>query len=196
MRADKVKGLSLNQVAKKYNVSKSTASIVCRDVFYHEGRIYNSESEFRRERSKRQSGYNKQLPRKHYPSDDKDYRKAKYQIKKDSSNSNLYPCKNHCGKMIKRNGSYCIDCYTKILHLKTERRRIEKEKRERDTEERIKKNHKPVEADVCKSPLSPNQRHYMQIDCCNIGVCKYCGKKVDYSKLQEPYIEQIVSVGV
>jgi len=101
----------------------------------------------------------------------------------------LYPCKNNCGKMIRKRGGICINCYNKALHRLGERKQVENDKRKADTQARQEKYIATVKIDIC--PKSPNQRHWEVINADKIGICKYCGREKDYKKLQEKYVNFI-----
>lgn len=47
IRQDKLNGYSLNEISLRHGVSKATASLYCRDLFYYPGRVYQTEAEYR-----------------------------------------------------------------------------------------------------------------------------------------------------
>jgi hypothetical protein len=126
---------------------------------------------------------NKQMARKHYPSDNPEYRRNNRKQK-------LYYCKNNCGNMVCNPSSLCITCYNKALHRAGEKRQAENNKRQADTEARIKKHCQNATVSICDK--SPNKMHWEIINTeTNMGVCKYCGRVRDYNKLQREFKEKL-----
>ncbi len=123
---------------------------------------------------------------KRHPSDNPKLRREKYHHK-------IFLCKNNCGAKVTREDSFCRKCYNQLIYARAEMKQAEKDKRKKDTEERLRKRFKPANIDVCNSPISPNKRHFWQIDGDNYGTCKYCQKERDFKKLQEIYIPQIIA---
>ncbi len=105
------------------------------------------------------------------------------------SHHKKYPCRNNCGGTTVKHGSLCLSCYNKVLYAKAERQQAEIN---RQKEERLKvqaKLHKPAKLQIC--PKSPDKRHFEIINSDKIGVCKYCGRKKDYNKLQDKYLDSL-----
>ena len=165
IRRDKENGLSLNEIAYKYNCAKSTASFYCRDVFWHPFRKYATEREARQTPIDKKKG----MPRKRYPSD---FNKPRY----------TYPCI-ICGAKITRKGRFCIVCYTELRKLQA---LVNAEEEGRERAQRIRanierQNRRMPKATVSVCPKSPNERHYWVIDSTNIGACKYCEEIKDFN---------------
>lgn len=164
IRNAKREGMSLQDISKTFGCSKSTASLYCRDLFYHPSRKYNTEEQARQIPIERRKG----KLRRRYPSDYNRKRK-------------LYSCVS-CGNLISRKGHLCLKCYTAKLIEATNQRIAHKlvsaeERRKR----RLERSLPPVEIEVCPSPKSPNQRHFWFIDSQEHGVCHYCGEKRDFT---------------
>ena len=188
MRADKLQGISLKEIARKYGISLSTTSLYCRDLFSHPSRKYQTEAEARQMMcvvSKRNNLLHPERPR---------YSKTRQ-------------CPN-CGKMIKQVSEMCIDCRRALRrrmamppplvrtrsnngkqrrndadrqrHINLDIQRInsaiDSAKRRDETERGRKgttpKRLPPILLDEC--PNNPGQGHYWVLDRYNHGICKAC----------------------
>jgi hypothetical protein len=191
MRLDKKNGLTILEVSLKYHVAKSTASLICRDVFYYRGRKYNSEKDARFAIN----AHRNEKPRKRYPSDSKKYPSNNRRppvVKKSDNRHVLYPCANKCGNMIRQKNGLCRDCYTDMLLKRAEVKQSEKEQRQK-TNEANRKRMYPAKVEIC--PDSPIQRHYWKLNGANVGVCKYCHKVRDFNAKLKKYLPIITAAG-
>lgn len=163
MRQMKKEDFSLQDIAQKYHVAKSTVSIYCRDLFDHPKRIYQTEEEIRDVIFKRGIGKNHDA-----------YHKCA------------------CGVKIRRDHQRCLTCRKKyekesgtldrffqggVAHRfkagdGRKRGATRTVKPSKPKEFRFK--HPIGEAEVCE--LSPSKSHYWIINAVNVGICKYCGK--------------------
>ena len=97
IRQRKEEGFSLTEIAKEFGCCKSTASLYCRDLFYHPLRKYKTEKEARQIPISNRKG----KPRKKYP---RDHQREHLR--------RLLPCIK-CGKLRQADskGGLCIICH-------------------------------------------------------------------------------------
>lgn len=97
----------------------------------------------------------------------------------------LFPCKNNCGEMVKRNDGLCKVCIDKMRLEAGEKRQAANDKRLKDWLAKHESVWKVKNVEIC--PNSPEHKGHWEIidNSTNTGKCKYCGREKDYNKIQE-----------
>lgn len=196
IRKGKQAGESLRTLADRFEISKTSVSYYCRDVFASQHRKYLTEEELR------QCGYHRSLrPCRECGTPTrgrvtglcmKCYAKTRV---RHAHKRPLYPCRVCHTSMTYRPNSRCLKCRRKAeTHRKAEREQLllanSEHRRTEDTQEIEERDHRRkaylTRVDnrlqilaSCPSPKSPNGVHFWKINTDNIGTCKYCDQAKD-----------------
>ena len=204
IRNDKIRGLSIKSISVKHRVAKSTASLICRDLFEANGRKYTTELEARKAISHKhmlypcQNNCGKMIRRKGgicvncYKKDRAEKATENHRI--NENHHKTYPCRNNCGNMAKRNGGLCTNCYDIAMHKQAEIKQGEINKRKQAKINHLYKKFKPVLIDICPNSTLDKQAHYWILNKENVGECKFCHRTKDYKPLLTKYT-QVIPLG-